>query len=155
MRHHFAGLAIAAAVLAAPVQAAAPMIHDAWVRLPAVAGRPAAAYFTVMGMGTADRLVEVSSPLATRTEMHTMTMTGGVMKMTPIAGVDIPARGNVAFKPGGNHAMLYTLMPAAKLGSPLPLALRFEKAGTVLVNAKTIAAGDPAPTGDTTGHSAH
>ena len=154
MRHLFASLAITAA-LAAPVQAAAPMIHDAWVRLPAVAGRPAAAYFTIMSMGTADRLVEVSSPLATRTEMHTMTMTGGVMKMTPIAGVDIPARGNVAFKPGGNHAMLYTLMPAAKLGSPLPLALRFEKAGTVLVNAKTIAAGDPAPTGDTTGHGAH
>ena len=149
MRHLFASLAMTAA-LAAPVQAAAPMIHDAWVRLPAVAGRPAAAYFTVMGMGTADRLVEVSSPLATRTEMHTMTMTGGVMKMTPIAGVDIPARGNVAFKPGGKRTQ-----DAVKAGRPLPLALRFEKAGTVLVNAKTIAAGDPAPTGDTTGHSAH
>lgn len=152
MRHLFARLAIAAAVFAAPAHAAAPMVHDAWVRLPAVAGRPAAAYFTIMGMGTADRLVEVSSPLATRTEMHSMSMAGGVMKMLPLAGVDIPARGNVNFAPGGNHAMLYTLMPAAKLGEPLPLALRFEKAGTVLVNATTIAAGAPAPTADSSGH---
>jgi len=159
MRHLPFAVAATAVLLttlsATGARAAAPMVHDAWVRLPAVTGRPAAAYFTVMGMGTADRLVEVSSPLATRTEMHAMTMTNGVMKMTPLAGMDIPARGNVAFKPGGNHAMLYTLMPAAKLGSPLPLALRFEKAGTVLVNAMTIAAGDPAPTGDTTGHGAH
>jgi len=148
----FAIFAATAAVLAAPVQAAAPMVHDAWVRLPAVPGRPAAAYFTIMGMGTADRLVEVSSPLATRTEMHTMAMDAGVMKMLPLPVVAIPARGNVAFAPGGNHVMLYTLMPAAKLGTPLPLALRFEKAGIILVNAATIAAGDPAPTGNTSMH---
>ncbi|MGL4541582.1 MAG: copper chaperone PCu(A)C [Polymorphobacter sp.] len=155
MRHLPFAATVAAAIFTTAAHAAAPMVHDAWARLPAVPGRPAAAYFTVMGMGTADRLVEVSSPLATRTEMHTMTMTNGVMKMTPIAGIDIPARGNVSFAPGGNHAMLYTLMPAAKAGQPLPLALRFEKAGTVLVNAKAIAAGDPAPTADTSKHGAH
>lgn len=148
----FAIFAAAAAALAAPAYAAAPMVNDAWIRLPAVPGRPAAAYFSIMGMGTADRLVEVSSPLATRAEMHTMSMDAGVMKMLPLPVIDIPARGTIAFAPGGRHVMLYTLMPAAKPGSPLPLALRFEKAGTILVNATTIAAGDPAPTGDTTPH---
>ena len=145
-------LALIATALTAPAQAAAPMVHDAWVRMPAVTGRPAAGYLTIMGMGTVDWLVEVSSPLATRTELHAMVMDGGVMKMVPLAGIDIPARGTVSLAPGGNHIMLYTLMPAAKLGQPLPLALRFEKAGTVLVDARTIAAADAAPTADTSGH---
>jgi copper(I)-binding protein len=149
-----------AALLSGIAHAAPPAkltVTDAWVRLPAVTDRPAAAYLTIIGGATADRLVAASSPLAGRTELHSMSMAGGVMKMAPMAGADIPAGGTVKFAPGGNHVMLFGIDPAVKPGTGMPLALRFEKAGMVMVNARTIAAGDAAPMGDMRmeGHAAH
>jgi copper(I)-binding protein len=165
MNASLSGTALAArmllsAALFAGVAHAAPAqikVTDAWVRLPAVTDRPGAAYVTITGGPTPDRLVAASSPLAGRTELHAMSITGGVMKMTPLAGVDVPAGGTVSFAPGGNHIMLFGLDPAVKPGTGMPLALRFEKAGIVMVNARTVAAGDAAPMGamQMEGHAAH
>src|SRR3546814_13410254 len=52
------------------------VVSDAWVRLPAVAGRPAAAYFTVHGYSKDSTLIDVADPVSLRTEMHE-TMTHG------------------------------------------------------------------------------
>src|SRR3546814_16450658 len=46
------------------------VVSDAWVRLPAVAGRPAAAYFTVHGYSKDSTLIDVADPVSIRTEMH-------------------------------------------------------------------------------------
>jgi len=40
---------------------------------------------------TPDRLLSASCPAAKKAELHTMEMAGMVMKMRPIAGLDIPA----------------------------------------------------------------
>ncbi len=54
-----------------PVQ----QVERVWIRLGAVETAPAAAYFNVYGGPTADRLIQVSSEVNTRTELHeSMTM---------------------------------------------------------------------------------
>ena len=120
-------------------------VEDAYVRLPAVPGNPAAAYFTIDGGATADRLVSVSSDMVPRIELHASTMHGGTMTMAPLAGVDIPAGGEVAFAPAGHHVMLFGLPAAVTKGSDVPLTLRFKSGAILGLAAKAIAAGDKAP----------
>ncbi|WP_343518897.1 copper chaperone PCu(A)C [Sphingomonas sp.] len=115
---------------------------DAWVRLPAVQGRPAAAYFTVQGGAQATSLVAVSSPAAIRGEIHEMKQDGAMMTMAPIKDVPVAAGGRVEFKPGGKHVMLYDLSPDVRVGATMPLRLAFADGKTVEVQAQVRAAGD-------------
>lgn len=143
-------LLLAAAMLAgrgyAATASAAPSVSGVSVRLPIVTGRPAAGHFTVTGGARADRLVGVSSPLAGRIEMHSMTMAGSVMRMRAEPGFDVPARGTLAFTPGGNHLMLFDLKPGAKPGAPMPLSFAFASGAKVNARA-TVTAGAPAAGG--------
>ena len=97
---------------------------------------------------TADKLVAASSPVAQKAELHTMSMSGMVMKMRPIAGIDIPAGQAVTLQPGGMHIMLVGLAKPLKTGQTFPLTLTFEKAGsrTVNVAVEKIGAMGPTPT---------
>jgi periplasmic copper chaperone A len=125
---------------------AEPVVTRAWVRLPAVAGQPAAAYFTLTGGRHATRLVRMETALAVRTELHeSMTGAGGMSMMTPLDHVDLPAGGTVAFKPGGDHAMLIGLDPAVKPGTAVPLRFGFADGTTTEAEAKSVAAGEDAP----------
>jgi copper(I)-binding protein len=123
-----------------------PKVTDAWVRLPAVAGQPAAAYFTLHGGHSDQTLIRIESALAARTEMH-QSMAGmqGMTTMAPLAKVDVPARGTVQFKPGGNHAMLIGLDPAVKPGTAVPLRFGFADGTTTEAEAKSVQAGADAP----------
>src|SRR4051812_5865065 len=100
---------------------AEPKVTQAWVRLPAVSGQPAAAYFTIEGGRSAKTLVRMESALAAKTEMH-QNMRGmqGMTSMTSLDHVDVPAGETVQFKPGGNHAMLLGLDPQVKPGIGVP-----------------------------------
>jgi copper(I)-binding protein len=129
-----------------PAPAAELSVSDAVVRLPAVEGRPAAAYFTLHGGKTADRLEAVTSPGAATIELHESKMQGGMMKMSPLTGFDVPAGGQASFKPGGNHLMLFGIDPAVKPGNALPLQLTFQSGKTLDIEAKAIAAGEDMPT---------
>ncbi len=121
-------------------------IEDAWVRLPAASGRPAAAYFTIQGGSVPDRLMGISSPLAVRSELHDMAMKNGVMTMAEIkGGVDVPRGDDLAFKPGGKHAMLFDISPKATAGTTIPLTFSFASGATLSFEAKAIAAGDEDP----------
>lgn len=142
MRAIFA-IGLAGAVLAG-CQQAELAVEDAWVRLPAVAGRPGAAYFTVQGGGQAANLVAVSSPAAIRAEIHEMKHEGGMMTMAPIKDVAIAAGERIEFKPGGKHVMLYDLSPSVRAGGTIPLRLSFADGKMVEVNAAVRAAGDAA-----------
>jgi periplasmic copper chaperone A len=122
------------------------IIEDAWVRLPAATGRPAAAYFTISGGSVPDRLMGISSPLAVRSELHDMSMKDGVMSMAEIkGGVDVPRNDDLAFKPGGKHAMLFDLSPKATAGTTIPLTFSFASGATLSFEAKAVAAGDEDP----------
>lgn len=141
-------LPFAAAVAAAACQPARDVAADhAWVRLAAVAGNPAAAYFTVHGGPKDEVLTAVTAADAQSAEMHESMAAGGTMSMKPLKLVAVRAGGEVAFAPGGKHVMLYNLNPAVLASGVAPLTLTFGSGRTVTVKAKVIGAGDPAPGG--------
>lgn len=119
---------------------------NAWVRLPAVAGQPGAAYFTVQGGAAQDTLLAVSTPAAIRAELHeSMKGEHGMMKMAPLKDVAIAPAGKLEFAPGGRHVMLFSIGPAVKPGQKIPLTLAFASGKTLRLDAKVVGAGDPAP----------
>ena len=120
-------------------------VTDAWVRLPAAAGRPAAAYFTLHGGPTDATLINVTSDVAIRSEMHETRDAGGRTTMAPLASVAVPAKADVPFAPGGRHVMLFDINPSVKPGAAMTLTFTFANAVRIQQDASVIAAGDPAP----------
>jgi len=104
-------------------------VGNAWARATPPKAENGVAYLTIRSP-TPDRLVSVSSPVAKKAELHTMEMSGMVMKMRPLAGLDIPAGQSVTLKPNGDHIMLMGLNSPLREGQSFPLTLTFEKAGT-------------------------
>jgi copper(I)-binding protein len=138
-------LLVITAALAGCAQEKQLYISDAWVRLAAVEGRPAAGYFTIHGGPTDARLISVVTDVAIRTELHESRMTpGGGMAMEPLREVPVPALGQVRFAPGGKHAMLFTVNPSVKPGGSLTFTFTFADATRIQQTARVIAAGDPA-----------
>ncbi len=136
----------------APAPAApAITVENAWVRLPAVTGRPAAGYFTLVGGPELQRVVGAESPSARRVELHQSRMVGGVMKMVPLEDVVVPPEARVAFKPAGNHIMLFGLDAGLKVGDHVPLVFKLKDGGTVKAEAQVVGAGE----GPTAGHQGH
>ena len=136
----------------AQAQAKPPHVMAAWVRLPAVGGRPAGGYFTAHGTARDDALVGASSPKAERIELHSMRMENGVMRMRAETSVPLPAGGELAFRPGGHHLMLFGLAPDVKAGQTIPLTLRFRSGAVVTVAAEVRAVTAPAPAAGQHGH---
>lgn len=134
-------VAVMAAVTLAGCEQAQLGVEDAWVRLPAVSSRPGAAYFTVKGGADATSLLAVSSPAAVRTELHEMKHENGMMTMSPLKDVAIPAGATVKFEPGGKHIMLYDLSPELRAGGKIPLRLAFANGKTVEIEAELRAPG--------------
>ncbi|OWK28596.1 copper chaperone PCu(A)C [Sphingomonas mucosissima] len=142
-----AALAIAAAALTGCAPEKQLSISDAWVRLAAVEGRPAAAYFTIHGGPQDATLVSVRTDMAVRTELHESKATQGGMTMDAVDQVPVPALQQVQFAPGGKHAMLFNVNSAVKPGGSLTFIFTFADATRIQQNARVIAAGDPAPAG--------
>lgn len=127
-------------------------VTDVVVRIAPVEGRPSAAYFTIHGGKMSDRLTVVSSTKAATIELHENGMQDGMMNMKPITGADVPAGGETAFKPGGNHAMVFGLDPTVKPGTTMPLHFTFQSGATLDADATTLAAGDDMPMDMHEGH---
>ena len=125
--------------LAAPAaaqQSATVVIEQPWSRATAGNARTTAAYMTLRNVGAAaDRLVSAATPLAETVELHTVIKEGSVMRMRPVAAIDVPAGGATTLQPGGFHVMILGLHKPLKEGTRLPLTLTFEKAGSVAVEA--------------------
>lgn len=138
-------LAIAVVLAALDVAAGAQTrsAERAFVRLPAVPGRPAAGYLTLIAGEKAARLVGAASPLAKRIELHGTSMAGGVMSMNKLPAVELKPGATFAFTPGGNHLMLFGISPSVKPGGTIPITLTFADGATLKVEAKAHAAGDP------------
>jgi copper(I)-binding protein len=147
-------LAVAASLLiagSAAAQTGQVEVKNAWARATPGKAENGAAYLTIVSP-TPDRLTAISTPEAKTAELHTMTMEGGVMKMRPLAGVDLPAGQPVTLKPGGSHIMLMGLTQPLKQGDTFPLTLSFDKAGTKQVTVAVEGPGAMAPQTGSTGN---
>jgi copper(I)-binding protein len=107
-----------------------------WVRMPPVKGQPGAIYFTVVGGAEGTKLTGLSSPLASRVELHESMAGGGMSAMKRLKDVDFDYQGKIRFEPGGRHAMVFGLNSAVKPGSKLPLTFAFNAAPPVTVEAE-------------------
>ncbi|MDX8454814.1 copper chaperone PCu(A)C [Mesorhizobium sp. VK9D] len=110
-------------------------IEHPWSRATPPGAKVAGGYFTVINKGsTADRLLSISSDVSDKAELHEMGVKDGVMTMRPVSGgLEIPAGGKVALKPGAYHLMFTGLKRQPKQGEKFPAILTFEKAGSVTV----------------------
>ncbi len=61
--------------------------------------------------------------------MHVHLHDGDVMRMRPVEGYDLPARGSLELKPGVAHLMFVDIKRAFKEGEKVPVTLRFQRAG--------------------------
>ena len=134
-----ATLALAGCHKREPVQ----KVTNVWIRLGAVETAPAAAYFNIYGGEQADRLLQVSSDVNTKTELHESMTMGNMASMKPTGPVEIPAGGKVEFKPGGRHAMMFGMNPAIKPGTPVTLTFTFASGQEIQVDAGTQSASAP------------
>lgn len=137
-------------------------VSGAWSR---PATQTGAVYFTVANHGpAADRLIGATSPAAAHVELHetvhgasgmAQSMSGmsgmsgsntmaGTMTMKRVSAVEIPAGGEVTFKPGSYHVMLIGLKKPLKSGDAVELQLQFAKAGTIGISAP-VSATPPEP----------
>ena len=109
------GLGVAAMALASCSQPKELSVDGAYIRLGAVTGRPAAAYFTVHGGPTPATLISVTTDVAIKAEMHETMAKNGVTSMAPFTRLEIPANTDVAFAPGGRHEMLFNMIQEADI----------------------------------------
>lgn len=148
--------AAAAPLLLAACSDPPPLYVDqAWVRISPNPDTPSAGYFTVHGGEAAVQLRDVITDRALRVEMHESLHKNGKMTMQPIDSVDIPAKTEVAFAPGGKHLMLFGVNPTAVTQGKIPLTFLFSNGDRIIVDAAVQKAGAQAPkTGDAAEHGA-
>jgi copper(I)-binding protein len=125
-------------------------VQEAWARAPAGKAATSAAYMTVHTSGAADQLVGVSTPVASKAELHETTKEDGVMKMRPVTSIAIAPGKPAMLAPGGLHVMLMGLTQPLHVGDSFPLTLRFARAAPVTVSVRVVAPGGMKP--DAMGH---
>ena len=127
--------ALAAVLLAAPALAggAIEVVHP-WARPTIIPKRPGVAYLGIHNQGTdADRLIGGRAAGVGKVEIHRAEQKGGVMTMSRVKAIDVPAGGMIDLGPGGFHLMLFGLEAPLKDGDTVEMTLTFERAGDVSV----------------------
>lgn len=136
-------LGLAGVLASAPVGAQAGRsvtATDAWIRMPMPAGKDTAFFAIVDNHGVSPRaIVAAASEVAETVELHEMKMDNGMMRMSQVKRIDVPAGGRVELKPGGLHVMLFGLRKTLSAGDAVTLTLTFDD-GTALPVLATVRA---------------
>jgi copper(I)-binding protein len=122
-------------------------ISNGWIRLPAVAGQPAAGYFTIEASDDHGALVRITSSRAGRIEMHKTRMSGSMAGMEKVERIEVKRGREIAFAPGGRHLMLFDVDPTLKAGDKADLIFHFERGTTASFDASVVGPGDGSPHG--------
>lgn len=120
-------IAAGCAIPADEMQAQPVTVKDAWVRAPAPGQKVAGAYMELLSR-THMALTAVASSAAARVELHSTSMEEGVMRMRPVARIELPAGKPVKLAPGGLHVMLVGIKQPLKPGDKVPLTLTVQRA---------------------------
>lgn len=136
---------VAASAHAQETTAGALRIASPWTRA-AGAGATGVGYMAIRNTGsTPDRLVAARSAAARVVELHTHIRDGDIMRMRPVAAIDLPPGQEVRLQPSGFHLMLIGLSAALRQGERVPVTLVFERAGEVEVQFSVESAGARGP----------
>jgi periplasmic copper chaperone A len=130
-------LALSSSVFAQQFKLAELTIENPWSRSTATQAKMGVVYFSVKNAGAADTLlgVAVDKTIAHAASIHEMTMDDkGMMRMRELAkGVEIAAKSQLNFSPGGYHIMLEGLTKPLLAKQSFKLTLYFAKAGALQV----------------------
>ncbi len=126
---HFVFAALMAVSLAAQAQVE---VLSAWAR-PTVEGQAGTGAFMRLTSKDGVRIIGASSAVAGVVEIHEMAMSGSVMQMRPLKGLDLPPGSTVELKPGGQHMMLMDLKRPLAVGEKIKVELRLETRDKKLV----------------------
>ncbi len=137
-------------VSAGALAAAADMVtvNEPYVRLAPPNAPATAAFMVIKNAGDKDvKVVKADNPASKVTELHTHLNENGVMKMRPVAAIDVKSKGEAVLKPGGLHVMLIDMKAPMKEGDVVPITLTFDDGSSKKFDAKVVkpmAAGMPA-----------
>lgn len=136
MRAPLALVALAAPLALSGCGDPAPAYVDqAWVRLSPNKDTPSAGYFVAHGGDSGAQIRGVITDYALKVEMHESKDKNGMMSMQPVDSVDVPAKGTVAFAPGGKHLMLWGVNDTAINRGKMQLTFLMGNGDRLLVDA--------------------
>lgn len=128
-------------------------ISNAWVK-PTVPGQPVAGgYMTLVSDKDID-ILEVSSPVAGKAEIHSMSMENNIMRMKKLERLQLKAGKPVELKPGGFHIMLMELKHQIKEGETVPISF-VSQDGTSKKSTVTVKAMATSPKATGSSHDEH
>lgn len=140
--------AASSATEAGPANAPGITLSNAVVRLPAVAGNPGVAYFTIaQGSGAPRKLAAVHVDGVDRAEMHQTVTKDGISTMAGATEVALEPGKAVDFAPGGYHIMLFGVADTLKAGGTTELTITLDNGDKASVSAKVEAVGGDAMAG--------
>jgi periplasmic copper chaperone A len=114
-------------------------VHEPYVRLAPPNAPATGAFMVIRNGGEKDiKVVKADNPVSKVTELHTHLNDGGVMKMRPVPGIDIKAKGEAVLKPGSLHIMMIDLKAPMKEGDVVPITLTFDDGSSKQVDAKVV-----------------
>ena len=111
---------------------------DPWVRA-TVAGQSSSAGYIEFHSSKPMRLVKVTSPQASSVQIHTMSHENGVMRMSELAVLDIPANETIKLEPNKMHFMLNDLKAPLVAGDEATLSFTFELADKTTLQLNALA----------------
>jgi copper(I)-binding protein len=102
-----------------------------------------ALYFSIRNSGDQpDRLTGVSVTVADSATLHTQTMEGATMHMTPLAYLTVPASGALRMVPGSDHVMITGIRQPYDVGDSLRVSAVLERSGVVTFSVPVVSYGD-------------
>jgi copper(I)-binding protein len=107
----------------------APVATAAWARATPPGADSAAVYVTLTAGKTADRLLGASTARAAMAHLHAVDESGGLTRMRPLDGLDIPVGKSVVLGPQRAHIMLMGFDRAFVAGERFSLTLHFARGG--------------------------
>ena len=129
-RHSLVVLALIAAFAGLPAVAGELAVMNAWSRSTPPVAKVGVVYFTLRNdTKKSDRLLKLSTPVATKVEVHRTEELDGIARMREVAVLHVDAGQTLEFQPGGLHVMLMGLRKPLVAGTSYDIDLLFEVAG--------------------------
>ncbi|MGL1919727.1 MAG: copper chaperone PCu(A)C [Hyphomicrobiales bacterium] len=107
------------------------IISDGWLRV--APNQVAGAFFEIQNHTSKPiNIISATASGAKTTELHSHTMTDGIMKMRKEDSVEIPANGTLSFNPHSFHLMMFKLdKQAFAVGNMVEVTLTFDDQSTL------------------------
>jgi copper(I)-binding protein len=140
------GVATIAPLPAHDYQTTGIRVDHPWARATPPRAATGAVYMTLSIEGdNPDRLIGAETAVAEKVELHSHSEEGGIVRMRPVAAIEVAPGSPTKIAPGGLHLMLVGLKQPLVEEALFPLTLVFEHAGRIEIEVYVEGGSDPAP----------